>query len=87
MNPAAAARHRVLVILRDRRGDHRSIDDLVRRGDPEIFSILQVPAAAARALREQVPLRASYEAACQPRDLLRQLNACYAGICGFLRSC
>ena len=33
MHPPAAARDRVPVVLRDRRGDHGRVDDLVRRGE------------------------------------------------------
>ena len=53
MDLPAAARHRVLVVLRDRRGDRGGVDDLVRRGHAEVVRVREVPAAAARALREQ----------------------------------
>ena len=53
VHPAARAPHRVLVVLRHRRGDHRGVDDLVRRRHPEILRPGKIPAARARAPREQ----------------------------------
>jgi len=53
VQPPARARHHVLVVLRHARGDRRGIDDLVRGSHPEIGGTGEVPAACARALREQ----------------------------------
>ena len=44
---------RVPVVLRDRRGHRRGIDDLVRRGHAEVLGLREVPAAGACPLREQ----------------------------------
>ena len=48
VHPPAAARHRVPVVLRDRRGDHRGIDDLVRRGDAEVVRLRRDPGRTGR---------------------------------------
>ena len=45
VHPPAAARHRVLVVLRDRRGDHGRVHELVRRGHAEVVRVREVPAA------------------------------------------
>jgi hypothetical protein len=43
----------VLVVLGDARGDRRSIDDLVRRGNAKVVRLAKGPPARAGALREQ----------------------------------
>jgi hypothetical protein len=51
----APALHRVAVVLDDRRGHRRGIDDLVRGHDPQVKGIAEVAAAAALAEGEQRP--------------------------------
>jgi hypothetical protein len=50
VHPPAAARNRVPVVLRDGRGDHRGIDDVVRRRDAEILRPGEIRAARAGAM-------------------------------------
>ena len=53
MHPPAPAGDRVPVVLRDRRGHRRGVDDLVRRGDAEVLRVRQVPRRTRTPLREQ----------------------------------
>ena len=50
VHPPAPARHRVLVVLGEDRGDRRGVHELVRRDHPEVVRVRQVPPARAGAL-------------------------------------
>jgi hypothetical protein len=53
MGLPAAALNRVPVVLGDRRGDRRRVDELARRDHPEVARVREIPAAGTFPLREQ----------------------------------